>query len=278
MTEQEFQQYCDQEGGLLVCYHDVKGHYLMFNDALTQLTGYTKEDIIGRSPYDFFHQEDLIYIQKNSHEPSVQGEEGLKIEYRFRKKDGNYIWLKTTTLPQKNDSGEVTGLITKSIDVSEHVKLKDEINRLETQKRILCDMTNIGTWEMDIPSMNIHWSDETRRIHEVDDDFEPGLENAISFFAGDSQEKMTKAVEDAIELQQPYDLEVAFKTAKGNKLWVRAIGKPLIRNGQTVKIFGVFQNVTRQVEDKEKMQALVSELQKNNDLLKNYLITFTPVS
>lgn len=86
----------------------------------------------------------------------------------------------------------------------------------------------IGTWEYDLEQNTLIWSQITKKIHEVEDDYTPDLKTALDFYSeSESKEKITKAVNDAIVDNENYDLELEITTKKGTKKWVRAIGYPL---------------------------------------------------
>ena len=58
----------------------------------------------------------------------------------------------------------------------------------------------IGTWEYDVTTQDLFWSDVTRKIHEVDSDYVPNVESAISFYKeGISKSKITRHFTSAIE-------------------------------------------------------------------------------
>ena len=52
---------------------------------------------------------------------------------------------------------------------------------------------------------------------------------------------------------RPFDLQLPFVTAKGNKRWVRALGRCDFENGRAVRLRGAFQDVTAQVEIEQEL-------------------------
>ncbi|MDN3492930.1 PAS domain-containing sensor histidine kinase [Winogradskyella bathintestinalis] len=101
----------------------------------------------------------------------------------------------------------------------------------------------IGTWEY-YPVLEVgYWSDQTKKIYEVPLDYEPTLESGLSFYKGDNFKMITKVFTDCIEKHQDYDIEIQIVTATGKTKWVRAIGKPIIKEEKCVKIEGLFQDI-----------------------------------
>jgi len=112
-------------------------------------------------------------------------------------------------------------------------------------------IAKIGGWKFDAATEKQIWTDEVYRIHEVDFDYEPTIKKEIAFYAPESREIIEKAVWRIIEYGEPFDLELPFITAKGNHLWVHAVGKAYQENGKTVRAGGTFQDITarKQAED-----------------------------
>lgn len=125
----------------------------------------------------------------------------------------------------------------------------DFFNQLKRNKEILKEcsqMARVGGWEIDLNTGALYWSNVTCEIHEVPDNFQPYLDDGINFYKeGISREIITKAVEDCISLEKPFDIELQIITAKGNEIWVRAIGKADFKNPNKKRIYGVFQDINQ---------------------------------
>ncbi|HCB76328.1 MAG TPA: hypothetical protein DEP91_09155 [Sphingomonas bacterium] len=105
-------------------------------------------------------------------------------------------------------------------------------------------MAMIGAWSFDPASETVEWSDGVRRIHEVGDDFEPNLANALDFYPATARAIVSAALAHSLETGEPFDFEVDFDTAKGRRLRVRGLGEVEREDGRSVAVTGVFQDVT----------------------------------
>ncbi|MEZ5335144.1 MAG: PAS domain S-box protein [Methanolobus sp.] len=120
-------------------------------------------------------------------------------------------------------------------------------NRLIESEALLNEVgriAKIGGWEFDVQTGKGTWTSEVARIHEVDPSKPSSVEFGLSFYPSDSKEIIEQAIKNAIEKNEPYDLELELVTAKGNRKWVRTIGKPASSDGKVVKITGSFQDIT----------------------------------
>ncbi|MEM7166795.1 MAG: CHASE domain-containing protein [Planctomycetota bacterium] len=105
-------------------------------------------------------------------------------------------------------------------------------------------VARVGGWELDIATGVVTWTDQVRKIHEVPDDFEPTLESAIAFYAPEARHTIEHAVARGIAERAPWDLELPLVTARGNHIWVRAMGEPNFDGDRAVSLAGAFQDVT----------------------------------
>lgn len=104
-------------------------------------------------------------------------------------------------------------------------------------------VAGVGGWQIELGTNTITWSDETRRIHEVDDDYVPSLATAIGFYAPEAQPVIERAVQQGLAHGEPWDLELPFITAAGRHTWVRAMGEVEFDHGVAVRMAGAFQDI-----------------------------------
>jgi len=132
-------------------------------------------------------------------------------------------------------------------DRDEVAALRERLDRLEAERALLESagrMARVGGWRLDLTTMTPLWSPEVYRIHEVELDYQPSLEEAVKFYAPEAREDIRLAVQRSIAEGIGWDLEVPFVTAKGRRLWVRAMGVPEMQDGRCVRLWGAFQDVT----------------------------------
>jgi len=127
----------------------------------------------------------------------------------------------------------------------------------------LQSVANIGTWEVDLVANKLFWSSQTKRIHEVDDDYEPNLETAINFYKeGRNRDEITNIVENALKTGEPWTATLQLVTAKGNAVWIETHGMVEMRQGECVRLFGTFQNVDKAVRTRLEIEEKRKEAEK----------------
>jgi PAS domain S-box-containing protein len=119
-------------------------------------------------------------------------------------------------------------------------QMRENNELLETTARI----ANLGFYSLDILTNELTWSEEVFAIHELPNTVDIKVEDAINYYAPESRPLITKAVERCMETGEAFDLELAFITAKNNRIWVRSVGYAEFSSGKPVKLKGAFQDIT----------------------------------
>ena len=108
-------------------------------------------------------------------------------------------------------------------------------------------LARIGSWEVDLISNQLFWSDMVHEIHETSvTDFNPNIDTAINFYRKDFQDLITCRVQDCIKNGKPYNFEAVLITAKNNEIWIRTHGNAEIINGKVIRIYGSIQDINKQ--------------------------------
>ena len=102
----------------------------------------------------------------------------------------------------------------------------------------------IGGWAMNMRTMEIRWTDQTCRIHDLPPGHVPTLDESIAFYLPDARVQIEEAIDQAITCGQPFDLELPMLTASGRFAWVRVVGELELLDGVPHKLVGAVQDVT----------------------------------
>ncbi|RVU32615.1 PAS domain-containing sensor histidine kinase [Neptunomonas marina] len=113
--------------------------YIDVNPAVEKILGYHPEEIIGTRGYDLFHPDDADNLKKRA--DSVKYREGMYTNtYRYRHKEGHYIWLETTSRTIREEDGTPLEVICVSRDVTEREMAQQAIRRLARVVEASSDM------------------------------------------------------------------------------------------------------------------------------------------
>uniref|UniRef100_A0A7N6ACJ6 Endothelial PAS domain protein 1b n=1 Tax=Anabas testudineus TaxID=64144 RepID=A0A7N6ACJ6_ANATE len=74
--------------------HSMDMKFTYCDERVTELMGYTPEDLLGRSVYDFYHALDSDSVTKSHHNLCTKGQ-AVSGQYRMLAKNGGYVWVET---------------------------------------------------------------------------------------------------------------------------------------------------------------------------------------
>jgi PAS domain S-box-containing protein len=230
-----------------------------FNLGAETMLGYRVEELVGRETPAVIHvlEEVVARAAELSQQLGREIEPGFEAivakarqgeteerEWTFVRKDGSRLRVLLRVTALRDAAGAITGFLGIARDESERRKTQESLVSLAEAQRRTGEMAKVGGWELDLATMQPLWSAETCRIHEVDPPVTPPLAQAINFYAPEVRPVIEAAVMACVVDGTPWDLELPLITAKGRRIWVRAQGQALEKNGKRVKLAGVFQDIT----------------------------------
>lgn len=120
----------------------------------------------------------------------------------------------------------------------------------------------IGIWEINLDDSSVYWSDAVYKIHEIEIGTPISLEQGINFYHPNYRNIIEQAVNKAISDGTGWDLELKLITSSNHEIWVRAIGMPVVAEGKTILLRGLFQDITDKILIDKKKQQINELLEK----------------
>ncbi|CAN5680734.1 hypothetical protein BH11PSE8_BH11PSE8_42050 [soil metagenome] len=218
------------------------GMLVYVNEAYARNFGSTVADLIGRSLYDFVERHDQARVRGVLEAVLLSGT-ASRSENRMRSADGSEHWVVWTNNVHTDRNGN-TLLHSVGRDVTERRQIAGSLEASEAFLERIGKVAGVGGWEVDVATSRLRWSEQTRRLHEVDSNFVPTLDRAIAFYAEASRPAIESAVRRGMATGEPWDLELPLVTALGRNIWVRAVGEVEFENGTPVRLVGALQDIT----------------------------------
>jgi two-component system, NarL family, sensor kinase len=143
----------------------INGSNSYSNKSWYDYTGITEGDWTSA-----FHPDDLQRTWDNWNRCLETGE-GMEIECRIRRaSDGMYRWHLGKTLPYRDSSGKIVKWIGVSTDIHDQKIVAEKTSQNEAFLKEAQEIAHIGSWELNLDSYKVLWSDELYRIF----GYEPG--------------------------------------------------------------------------------------------------------
>lgn len=145
---------------------------------------------------------------------------------------------------------------------AEHLRVETELKRRERQLSDAQRIAHLGSWEWDLCTNLVTWSDELFRIYGVKpNQFEATYEAYLRYVHPDDRVKTNHAVEQALVTKGSFDTEERIVRADGTVRTLSTCGE-VIRNekGEPVRMVGCCYDITERKQIENKLQHLLSLL------------------
>jgi diguanylate cyclase (GGDEF)-like protein/PAS domain S-box-containing protein len=110
----------------LIWIKDVDGIYLTCNTPFERFFGATREEIIGKTDFDFVDKELATFFRKYDLEAIERGSPNTNHEWITLAENGNNVFLETTKTPIVDEHGEIVGVLGVGRDITQIEKTQKE--------------------------------------------------------------------------------------------------------------------------------------------------------
>ncbi|MFC3749384.1 PAS domain S-box protein [Paenibacillus sp. GCM10012306] len=133
----------------LISRHAVKDiTFLYCSPASRTLLGYEPEEMTGTSAYDYVHPDELDMI-KGYMERSLSTGILSVITYRFRRKNGSYVWVESNSRFIYDKSGNIVEIISVGRDITERIHHTEQIEKLSNEHTLILNALSEGILRLD---------------------------------------------------------------------------------------------------------------------------------
>lgn len=220
------------------------GELIEVNPIFCQWLGYPADELKTKSISDITHPEDLeleLSFLEKLNRGSIQS---FQIKKRYITKDKRLIWAVLNKSIIRDHLGNPVYYLSQILDISESLQAETDLQNVSRLLDQVAGLAKIGGWDLDLRANKASWTNVTKKIHEVPDDYNPSVKDGIRFFQSEeSNRKISEAVSSLLAEGKEYDLELEMVTAKGNHTWIRTIGRAEYENGKIIKIYGIIQDI-----------------------------------
>ncbi len=210
------------------------------------------------------HPEDREAFVAGFHGFVESGDVHWGFQHRIQRADGVVVHVKCVGERHGIDGHEqIVGFVQ---DITEHVAAEEQLSHATGLMKMAGSRAKLGGWRVDLVLDRAYWTDETAAIHEEPAGRQPSLETAIGYYAPGSREVLAGRFEACAQQGVDFDEVLQLVTAKGNRIWVRAMGEP-VRDpqGAIVAVQGAVQDISELVAARDQTEGLARRLRQTLD-------------
>jgi len=228
---------------------DLDGRIVYSNPAHHQILGLPPGTLPGKRVWDFapddagrrWIQETFRNVVENQPEP-----EPLRMTARHT--DGHELLLEVTWDYLRDADGRLTGFISVVTDVTDRVRAEEALRRSEANLAEAQKVARLGSWELDLVSGRLWWSEEIYHIFDIDPErFGASYEAFLERVHPDDREAVDQAYRRSVAERTPYEIVHRLLLDDGRVKYVHERGRTdYAEDGTPTRSIGTVQDVTEQ--------------------------------
>ena len=248
---------------------DENGDFAYVNEAWKRKMGYNDDEISQIKIFDIIYPVDLPEFREHFHK-QFKGKKAKEIFLRYHNKNGEVIYLEGNMNFVEDKRGVLANTILR--DVTQKVNTEKELLRNKEMLEETNQVAKIGGWDYDPVSKELLWTSVTKEIHEVDNDYNPTLEQSVQFFKkGKNRSRISEVLNMAIRDGLSFDEELQITTKSGKTRWVKVIGKCGVSGKKVLRVYGTLQDITQQKAQEKQLRVAKKQAETANRAKSDFL-------
>lgn len=261
-----------QDGADLITILDIEGNYKYVSPSSKTIFGIEPTHLIGKNVFDHIHESDRARVF--SQFIALKEKKRVRISpFRYKNTNNITIWLETIATNMLDDPA-VSGIVSTSRDITLNINYNQKLMQNFERYESLAKATSDAIWDYDFEIDRTYIAGEGYRNL-----FGYNLANQFSedqFWESklhpDEKETILAKLDNTIndpDVKQS-NVEYRFLKADGTYAHVRDRFFIIRENGKAIRMLGAKQDITKQKNEEQEKEKLITELIQNNKDLKQF--------
>jgi PAS domain S-box-containing protein len=222
------------------------------NQAFQDTYHYNDQEIIGRTCFELYADDNM---------PS-ELEEVIDQECVHLRKGGERFHISISRSNIIDNQGITFARVFIARDITERKKTQEALQRSEARLMEAERISHSGSWELDLRSNHLFWSDEIYRIFDINpSEFSASYEAFLDAIHPEDREFVNHAYTESVETKIPYDITHRLLMKDGRIKYVREYCETFYdQQDQPIRSIGVVQDITEQKElEAQRLQSIAEQ-------------------
>jgi len=264
----------NMQDGVIVRY---SGEHVFANQHLASMLGYKNaNELIGTRMEELIHPEDLDLVLHRSQQRQQGKSVPSVYEIKLLTRNGEPVPVEVCA-SMTTWKGKAAGMVTIR-DITERKKSENILKESEARYQRAERGTSDGLWEWNIITGDNYFSPRWLEMLGYEDgDLLHHLDSFIELIHPDDKSVVQQAVEDHLQNNKPYNIDMRLRCKNGDYLWVNSRGQAENNEqGMPALMTGVISDISRRRQAEEELQK--SELWMTNifNTLAEAVLVVTP--
>ena len=226
------------------------------NDAFERVTGYTKSEVIGRTPR-ILQGPETNRAQLDRIRQALLNREAVRCELLNYSKAGQSYWLELDITPLFDDKGHCTHFVAVERDITARKQQDAELRQAQERFELISRATNDVIWDWDFTTGNVWWNNAITELFGYPlSELEPGPESWTNRIHPDDLDQVLHGIHQVIEGEDEYwQDEYRFIKSNGQSAHVIDRGFVLRDNdGKAIRMVGSLLDISERMELEERLR------------------------
>jgi PAS domain S-box-containing protein len=246
--------------------YDRECRILYFNPGLETFLNVSTMQVWGKTPTEAFPDGRYTAYEADLRRVIAGGEPA---DYYFSTPDGGTgeLHYHIRMAPERSEDGVVAGVLAIGRDITDRKRLEDALRHSQAMLEEAQRIAQLGSWELDLESNALSWSDEIYRIFEIDPQrFGASYEAFLAAIHPDDRDRVDRAYRQSVRKRQPYTVEHRLLFADGRVKYVQERGETrYAEDGRPLLSIGTVQDITAAKHDRRQLDLLNFALNQVQD-------------
>jgi len=233
-----------------------------WNPAAERLYGYSAAEALGASIT-------MLVPPERSEEPGFLY--GIRAPGTVRQvqtqrmaKDGRRIDVSISMSPIRDKDGTIVGAAAFTRDIGAGIHAEERLRRSEAQLAEAQRIAVVGSWEWEIATDTIEWTDELCRIYGIEHGVHHTFETFVNSVHPDDRVLVQALVQEAFASGTPFSFEHRIVQPDGTERAMLARGEVALGpDGSRIKMLGTGQDITERKLTEAALEASERQLERN---------------
>ena len=232
-----------------------------WNRKAAQITGFSRDEVMGRSLVKDFITADYQNAVQEVLQNALRGEETANFEFPLYTKEGERVEVLLNAATRRNAVGTVTGVVGVGQDITDRKNAETRVSLLAADLRLLIDSANAPIIGIDAFGCVNEWNNKAAEITGYTQKEVTGRYLVRDFIIDEYKVAVNSVLSKALQGKETDNFEFPFITKSGQRVEV-LLNATTRRDttGKTLGVLGVGQDITELKQGKAELVRVANDL------------------